>query len=609
MRGFLQRIVCVALFLAVLVANQLAASPVFAQSEMVRVGILSYRGSLETQRTWAPTIDHLQRELPDVEFSYLPLTLQQIAEQADQLDFIITNPGHSFQLERIAGVSRIASARSHVNKSEMQDLGSVIFTRADSGIGGLTELKGASAGVVSTEAFGGYLAAKHSLQQSLGTEPDLRVKPLGFPQQTVVEAVVNGDVQIGIVRACLLESMSAAGKLDKTQIRVLGQQYDPEFACARTTELYPGWAFLKVPGVSPQLATRITQALLSMPDGVCTDEWLGHANWIAPVSYAAVERVYRDLALYPYNKDLRQILKDWVERNYFLLGVIILLSGAFLLHVGHVEFLVRRRSRQLETASGKLADALQRNLMLESELAHAGRVSSMNILAGSLAHDLKQPLGAISTFAHSLRQRLDRGTADEETLQKQLTRISEQANRASDFINSMRSFLNKQPEARRRVDLRDLVDETVMLMRTFAAKHACQLQWDPPQEPVFVCCDDVQLRQVMVVLLQNALDATVEAGIEDGVISIQLDHTAEACELRVYDQGAGIPKELEEKVFEPFYSSKGSLGLGLATALSIVDSHEGDLTLKPMPEAGTCATVRLLLSCSQTEENHDTATR
>lgn len=83
----------------------------------------------------------------------------------------------------------------------------------------------------------------------------------------------------------------------------------------------------------------------------------------------------------------------------------------------------------------------------------------MNILAGSLAHDLKQPLGAISTFAHSLRQRLDRGTADEETLQKQLTRISEQANRASDFINSMRSFLNKQPEARRRVDLRDLVDE------------------------------------------------------------------------------------------------------------------------------------------------------
>ncbi|QUS58519.1 sensor histidine kinase [Pseudovibrio brasiliensis] len=609
MGGYLQRAVYAAFSAIALLVLHVVVEPVYAQSEMVRVGILSYRGSLETQRTWAPTIEHLQRELPDVEFSYLPLTLQQIAEQAEQLDFIITNPGHSFQLERIAGVSRIASARSHVNKSEMQDLGSVIFTRTDSGIATLMDLRGVTAGVVSTEAFGGYLAAKHSLQMSLGKEAELLVKPLGFPQQTVVDAVVNGGVQVGIVRACLLESMSAAGKLDKSQIRVLGQQYDPEFACARTSELYPGWAFLKVPGVSPQLATRITQALLSMPDGVCTDEWLGHANWIAPVSYAAVERVYRDLALYPYNKDLRQILKDWVERNYFLLGVVIVLSGAFLLHVGHVEFLVRRRSQQLEAASDKLADALQRNLILENELAHAGRVSSMNILAGSLAHDLKQPLGAISTFAHSLRKRLDRGTADEETLQKQLTRISEQANRASDFINSMRSFLNKQPEARRRVDLRELVDETVMLMRTFATKHDCQLHWEPPKEPVFVCCDDVQLRQVMVVLLQNALDATVEAGLEGGVISILLESSAGSCALMVCDQGAGIPKELEEKVFEPFFSSKGSLGLGLATALSIVDSHEGELTLSPAPHAGTCATVMLPLAGPQTERNHDTTTR
>lgn len=101
-----------------------------------------------------------------------------------------------------------------------------------------------------------------------------------------------------------------------------------------------------------------------------------------------------------------------------------------------------------------------------------------------------------------------------------------------------------------------------MLMRTFAAKHACQLQWDPPQEHVFVCCDDVQLRQVMVVLLQNALDATVEAGLEDGVISIQLDHTAETCELRVCDQGAGIPKSWKRRCLSRSIPARAVWGWG-----------------------------------------------
>lgn len=150
------------------------------------------------------------------------------------------------------------------------------------------------------------------------------------------------------------------------------------------------------------------------------------------------------------------------------------------------------------------------------------------------------------------------------------------------------------------MDLRDLIDESVMLMRTFAGKHGCQLEWHRPEKPLTVCCDDVQLRQVAVVLLQNALDATVEAGLEDGTITIQLETSTTQCSLLVCDEGAGIPEELKERVFEPFYSSKGSLGLGLATAMSIVDSHEGTLTLTDRAPQGTNATVTLPLEISST---------
>lgn len=569
----------------------------FAQDKPeVRIGVLSYRGGIEAQRTWGPTIAYLQQALPHITLSYVPMTLQQIAEQADDLHFIITNPGHSFQLERIAGVSRIASARSRKNEDQMHDLASVLFTRSDSPLKTFGDFEKARVGVVSSEAFGGYLAALQTLKHNTNGEVEIDPVPLGFPQQRIVEAVLRGDVQAGIIRACLLESMSAAGKLDLAQVRVIGKQAAGNFACAHTTPLYPGWAFLKVPSVSSELATQITQALLAMPPQFGEDEWLGHSSWIAPVSYASVENVYRELELYPYNKDLPQILQDWVERNYMLIGIAILLCGAFILHVGHVEFLVRRRSRQLEAAGDQLTEALRRNVMLENELAHAGRVSSLNILAGSLAHDLKQPLGAISTFAHSLLQRLERETADKATLQKQLTRISEQANRASEFINSMRSFLNKQPEARRIVDLRDLMDETVMLMRTHSAKHGCQLEWSRPETPVRVCCDDVQLRQVAVVLLQNALDATIEAGLSNGRIVLAMHHDGQTCRITVCDEGSGIPEHIKDQVFEPFCSSKGSLGLGLATAQSIIDSHEGLLKLEPRTPQGTCASVTLPLA-------------
>ncbi len=576
----------------------------FAQtSSQLRIGILSFRGSEGAERTWGQTIRYLEEEFPEFSVSYATLTLQQISEQAGELDFIITNPGHSFQLERTLGVSRIATARSYRNKNHMGDLGSVLFTKRDSTLLDFEDFEGARVGIVSKSAFGGYLAALHELKQ----HADVRIEPvvLGFPQQNVVEAVLNGNVQAGIARACLLESLDAAGKLSMKQFRIIGKQQDNEFSCAHTTPLYPGWAFLKVPGVSPELATRVAQALLAMPEQSAEDEWLGHSSWIAPSSYASVEAVYRGLELYPYNRNLPQILRDWLKQNQIFIGIVILLCGAFFLHVGHVEYLVRRRSRQLEEASEKLANALRRNVMLEKELAHAGRVSSLNILAGSLAHDLKQPLGAISTFAYSLLQRLERGTADKETLERQLTRISGQANRASEFINSMRAFLHKQPEARQLVDLRDLLDETVMLMQTHATRHGCQLKWQRPDKAVMMCCDDVQLRQVTVVLLQNALDATVEAGVENGIISLLLEVNANRCEITVNDEGSGIPEELQEKVFEPFYSSKGSLGLGLATAHSIIDNHDGTLQLHPRASKGTCARVSLPLTQTDKDMTSD----
>ena len=561
----------------------------------ISVAVLSFRGTEFARTTWSETFTHLEKTLPEINFSLQALSLSDLTEQAEEFDFIITNPGHSFQLEKRIGASRLVSARVLSSDDQTRALGSVIVVPAQSNIQTFEDLKNRMVGVVSEDAFGGHLVARYAIDQALGRRLPLKTKVVGFPHQTVLRAVQDGTVEAGIIRACLLESLDAAGELDQTIFRILGEKKTPRFSCRVSTDLFPGWAFMKNPKVRSETATRVTQALLAMPKPKKSDPWLGNDGWIAPVSYAAVDAVYRNLELYPYSHDLQTILTNWIKENLFWMALALVLLAAFLLHVGHVELLVLRREKQLQEAS-------QRNSLLESELAHADRVSSMNILAGSLAHDLKQPLAAISTFAHSLLLRHKRGTATDEIVEQQLTRISAQANRASEFISSMRNFLIKQPTSNNEQDLRLLIDEVIMLMKGYAQRQQCQLLWHRPDHPIHLVCDDVQLRQVAVALIQNAVDASWAQDLQISdqqaakKIEIHLDDKHEQIRLDISDHGTGLDETIKDKIFDPFFSTKGGLGLGLATAASIVDNHDGQLTLSPGENGGTVATMRLPLT-------------
>ncbi|WP_273521515.1 PhnD/SsuA/transferrin family substrate-binding protein [Rhodosalinus sediminis] len=573
-------------FLAALVL----AGPALADTPL-RIGVLSYRGAEVARGDFRETARHLRGTLTARGVEVVPLTLRELdgAARRAEVDFIFTNPGHSFQLVRRHGASRLATARYPARPGPQDVIGAAVVVRAEGPVRALPDLVDRRLGVVDAAAFGGHLLARKRLAEELGAAVRrVETVELGFPQQSVLDALRDGRVEAGVLRACLLEALVAEGAVDRAAFRVLGARRGAD-DCARSTGLHPGWAMLTLPHVPTETATRVLAALLSQPARPVSDP-LDPAGWLAPVSYASVEEVYRALELYPFERDLPGDIRAWLSENVVWVAVAAILLGAFLLHVVRVEYLVVRRTRELEAAAAE-------RRALEAEMAHANRVSSMATLAGSLAHDLNQPLAAIASFAGGLRQRRRAGTDDAETTDKVLARIVEQANRAAEFIRSMRAFLSRGEAARAHLDLRDVADDAVLLTQGLARAAGLTLDWRRPPGPMPVMGDAPRLRQVFVALIQNAIDAS-PAG---GVVTVGATGDEQTWRVSVADSGPGLDDETRRRATEAFFTTKGEkgLGLGLSTALAIAEDHGGRLWLEPRAGGGTVAVMELPMDAAE----------
>ena len=238
----------------------------------------------------------------------------------------------------------------------------------------------------------------------------------------------------------------------------------------------------------------------------------------------------------------------------------------------------------------RAAEAQRRHL---SELAHLGRVKTAECLAGALAHELNQPLTAVALQAEVARQRLA-GRNDSAELDAALREIAEQSHRASDIVRALRNMVRRTDSERQVVDLRELVDETLRLMQTAAKPAEVELRSQSAPQPLLVQVDRVQVEQVLLNLLQNAVDALSSIAADQRLITITANQTSpHEIRVEVSDSGPGIPPELAQRLFDPFCTSKShGLGLGLAISQSIIEAHGGRLWLMSAEESSNQKSFR-----------------
>ena len=248
--------------------------------------------------------------------------------------------------------------------------------------------------------------------------------------------------------------------------------------------------------------------------------------------------------------------------------------------------------------------ALQVQVQRE-EMAHRNRVALMGEMTASFAHEINQPLTAISNKASAARRFLDRGNIDPVLLRELLQEIAADSQRAGEVMRGIRSLVRKETSEQTLLNLNAIISDTVRLVSSDVLNRESVVTTELDPNVPGVQGTLVQIQQVLLNLIINALDAmeTLPPAERRVIVSTRSDK-GDVAEVSVRDFGTGLPKDRPDKVFEHFFSTKQKgMGMGLAIVRSIIEAHGGTITGENAPDRGARMVVRLPAARGQVEKS------
>jgi len=232
--------------------------------------------------------------------------------------------------------------------------------------------------------------------------------------------------------------------------------------------------------------------------------------------------------------------------------------------------------------------------MLNTQLSHASRLAVAGELTASIAHEINQPLGSVQTSADAADLMLQARPERDEALIRIVTRIRSDNMRASEVIRRLRTLLAKQEPERRPFDTRLAITDVAMILRPEADRRKVTFNVQSLSAPAIIEGDQTQLQQVLINLALNAMDAVTGLPDNRRLVEVSMTQARSTIVITVRDHGPGVSMENLLKVFDSFFSTKPSgMGLGLAIARSIVESHGGRIWAENSEPYGAAFHVEL----------------
>ena len=289
------------------------------------------------------------------------------------------------------------------------------------------------------------------------------------------------------------------------------------------------------------------------------------------------------------------VLIVWLYVAKHLVGRIRILDGSMrIIAAGNLQQSVPVKGRdEIGTMANSLRSFRDQLTEKQAELVQAGKLAALGQLSAGISHEINQPLTAISHYAHNGVRLLQQGRAHE--AEANFEQISSLTKRSTSIIARLKSMARKRRDSIQTVCLNQVVDHVLTLLQSHSQTHCTEIVVDMPSENNMVMAEQIQLEQVVLNLMSNALDAVAD-NLHTKKITIECLHSKGQIELRIADNGPGIAPELYEQVFNPFFTTKEvdqGLGLGLSISYNIIQDFGGQLAVVRHPMKGAIFSLRL----------------
>ena len=547
-------------------------------AETIHLGILNTSGNEAENVLYAETASVLKDKLKprNVEVSTYDLPGLEKAIAAGKLDFFISNPGFYVSSRQKLDTTALASQSNQFFGRPDRTLGSVfVVPKQNSHIFSLQDLRGKSVCAVAPNAYGGLYIALGELNRR-GFDPDKffsSVHYSGYPMPKVLEELKAGKCEAAIVRTCLLEELSASGKIKENEFRVIEPR--PTGAkeyCVRSTELYPGWVFAATKNTSEALRKETTKILFSLP-AVQGNEWS------VPRNFADLDNLYKNLKVghYEYLRNW-----DWKEfiRNYwsFILIVFVVMVAVFLHNLILKQQVERRTERLRQTMKEKLAEH-QAAVSANRHLHDMEKINLVGMFSSMIAHELRQPLTVIRNYAEGLKEIARSPDYDAKDLEEALKVVDEQSIRASSIIEHMRGLIKGKESKVKEVALNSFVPSVIDTYRELGGKYEIKFVTSAAAR-ITVQIDPTQFEIVLLNLLNNASEAITQQETKT-VITVSISCENGEAAVTVANEGFLEHRESFNNLFAVKNSTKANgLGLGLAIAARVIERWGGQLSIR-----------------------------
>jgi signal transduction histidine kinase len=280
--------------------------------------------------------------------------------------------------------------------------------------------------------------------------------------------------------------------------------------------------------------------------------------------------------------------------TFFIVGVLV---QSFSENQRRSLELQEQLNRRLLSSRKKLQDSLRKLHRAEEGLRRKDRLSALGRMSAGMAHEIRNPLGIISSSVQLLAKKLESRTGDIDQL---VAVVQEEVRRLNRLISDFLKFGRPASPDRHDTDVRRLVERTVRECQPLAQQRGIDLGAGIPADQLDAYVDEGLLRQALLNLVINALDATPS----EGKVRVSLQRAGRGVRFAVHNTGSSIPQELQSRIFDPFFTTKDrGTGLGLANAHQVVTGHGGEMAVHSTPEEGTTFSMWIPLR-EETDESH-----